>query len=235
MPKAVTVVNLPVPPSSSAVASLRNGPYCFSPASPIQSRSKLQKIDSCQTPSRSGDESFTTTFSWQSPFATQAADQPAMLDESSMSCTEELSPGGQAETRGLLGKMRRQPSLQDWCAVEPSAELSPKRSKSLASQTFELAPHGSPKLSRPGFPIFTPRTPKKAGSRSFAYGEDPITAFSTADRLSDLLSCDEDLNWSWAARDGPDLTEQLCQKSARVRSSPHLNGNFDSHSMKLLS
>lgn len=203
------------------------------PASTIEARSKSLKSDYCQTPGRlvapppclrSGGSPFA------SPPAQLPTDSAHPLDTElgGIPRTKERQPAANK----FMGT--RQPSLQEWCA---DAELLPTRSKSVqaqATQSFELTPHGSPKLTRPGLPIFTPRAPKKSGRRSFAYGQMPLPA-SRADALSDLLSCDEDLGWSWRSLEQPEREDQAFQKYGMNGAPDHAGSSFDSHSMKLLS
>lgn len=145
--------------------------------------SKAHKSDHYQTPSRSSSEYF-----WSSPFA----DPPAQY-------YTEPDKEKQPESPTVKFSGARQPSLQDWC--DGSVEITAKRSRSALTQaqSLKLTPHGSPKLSLPGLPIFPPGAPKKPARRSM--GDRPLSNLISSDSasISDLLSCDEDLGLSWSA------------------------------------
>ena len=178
---------------------------------------KAQKADYFQTPGRSSSE-----FRWSSPFA----DPPAQF------YTE---PVGNRQTESSPPKFigARQPSLQDWC--DGNDEITAKRTKSALThaQSLKLTPHGSPKLSRPGIPIFAPGAPQKPSRRSM--GDVPITDVVNADSLSDLLSCDEDLGLSWGAVRGS-TAESFLRNFPRTISNGSIgSGSFDSLTMKLAS
>ena len=168
--------------ASLAHSSSKSPPYSASQLWTPQGL-KAHKSDYYQTPSQGSSE-----YVWRSPFA----DPPAQyLPE----------PGGHAQPEAMPAAKftsARQPSLQDWC--DGSVEVTGKRSRSaiLPTQSLKLTPHGSPKLSRPGFPIFTPDAPKKP--QRWSMGDLPLPDLVNTNSLSDLLSCDEDLGLSWGTR-----------------------------------
>lgn len=100
------------------------------------------------------------------------------------------------EIRAFKGT--RQLSLQDWCSSPKQGERQAKSlefSRPVLNQTINLTPHGSPKLTAGGAPLFSPTPPRKAGrGRSI---EEVAGREEDRDVLSELLSCDESLGWSW--------------------------------------
>lgn len=196
------------------------------PFVPTEHSSKSQKSEYNQTPGQASSPGRQPPGPpWGSPFATRPAQQPLEI-------VEEL--GGQSEQQLATAILKfsgvRQPSLQEWYHAKDSSETAPQRTKSASqdsTQSFQLTPHGSPKLSKPGLPIFTPHAPRKPKRRSFAYGEGGSSARKRRDSLSDLLSCNEDLNWTWGPAD--------VQRSGPLRAnSADPPGNItDSLSMKL--
>ena len=197
-------------------------PSSKSPPDPVlqlwtQQGLKAHKADYFRTPGQGSSE-----LVWSSPFADPPAQYFAEPDRHPQS---EATPVAKFSST-------RQPSLQDWC--DGSVEVRGKRSRSAAlpAQSLKLTPHGSPKLSRPGIPIFTPGAPKKPQRRSM--GDVPLSELVSADSLSDLLSCDEDLGLSWGIVTSTRADEPFKRFSQDSFNETTGDGSLDSLSMKLL-